>query len=118
MEAFIDLFNSQLKHKRFNESFTCAMTWCFQPENNLFKKNFLITDDELKRLKTIRQKWRADLIVGTWVDVHITGDDKQKSQGWVQAKIERVDNDVLSLIFPQLPVDYDCDMDRWSTEIA
>jgi len=50
--------------------------------------------------------------------VHINADDKQKIQGWAQAKIERVDNDLLSLVFPHLPVETDCDIDRWSTDIA
>ena len=40
MEAFVDLFANELKHSRFNESFVCAMTWCFQPEANLHKRNF------------------------------------------------------------------------------
>ena len=50
--------------------------------------------------------------------MHINADDKQKIQGWAQAKIERVDNDLLSLVFPYLPVETDCDIDRWSTDIA
>jgi hypothetical protein len=29
MEAFIDLFAEELKAGRFNENYTCAMTWCF-----------------------------------------------------------------------------------------
>ena len=54
MQVFIDLFCAELKAGRYNETFFCAMTWCFQPDSSLFKKNFLITDEELKRLKTSR----------------------------------------------------------------
>ena len=40
MEAFVELFALQLRNKRYHENFTCAMTWCFQPETNIHKKNF------------------------------------------------------------------------------
>ena len=40
MEAFIDMFAMELKAKRYHEQFTCAMTWCFQPETTLHKRNF------------------------------------------------------------------------------
>lgn len=45
-------------------------------------------------------------------------DDKQKSRGWVQCRIDRVEGDILSLVFPDLPTDWDADYDRWSTDLA
>ena len=54
MEAFVDLFAFELKAGRFNENFTCAMTWCFQPETTLHKRNFQMSDEDLKRMSTSR----------------------------------------------------------------
>jgi len=118
MEAFTDMFASEMRSKRFHENYTCAMTWCFQPETLLHKRNFQMSDDDLKRLATSRQLWRKDLKQGDSVDVNIWSDDKQKVKGWVQGRVERVEGDLLSIVFPHLPVEYDMDMERWSIDLA
>ena len=53
MYAFMDLFRHEMQQKRYHENFTCAMTWCFQPESNIHRRQFQMSDDELKRLKTL-----------------------------------------------------------------
>lgn len=64
IEVHLDLFAKELQAGRYNEQFTCAMTWAFQPDCNLHKKNFQMSEDDLKRLTTSRQKWRNELKVG------------------------------------------------------
>ena len=56
--------------------------------------------------------------MGDQLDVNMVCDDKQKIKGWVQATITRIEGDLLSLVFPELTVDYDHDLERWSTDIA
>lgn len=118
MEAFAELYVTELANKRYHEQYTCAMTWCFQPEVNLHKRNFQMSDDDLKKLSTSKQEWRNDLKVGDKLDVNIIGDEKNKTKGWAQGVIERISNEVLTLIFPDLPTDYDQDIASWSTDIA
>ena len=72
----------------------------------------------MKRLSTSRQAWRDELKPGDQVDINVMGDDKDKVKGWVQARVERAEGEVLSLIFPELPADFETDMPRWSTDIA
>ena len=40
VEGIMDLFCKELQAGRYDEQFTCAMTWAFQPDCNLHKKNF------------------------------------------------------------------------------
>lgn len=118
MEAFIELFLSELKNERYNETFICAMTWCFQPNEILHKNFFQMTDDELKRLATSRQTWRTELKVGDRVDVQVVADDKQKVTGWLQATIVADEDDILSLEFSESSAEFDTQKDRWSTDLA
>jgi len=62
--------------------------------------------------------WRAELKAGDMIDVNAIGDDKEKTKGWVQARIERAEGEILSLVFPDLTTDFDTDVPRWSTDIA
>ena len=94
------------------------MTWCFAPDNMLHKRNFQLSDDDLKKLSTSKQTWRQQLKAGDQVDVLINGDDKEKTKGWCQARVERVDGELLSLVFPDLTSDHDLDLPAWSVEIA
>ena len=50
MQAFVDLFVNELRNERYNESFTCAMTWAFQPACTLHKNHFQLTDEEIEKL--------------------------------------------------------------------
>ena len=50
LEVWIDMFQAQMRHKRFNEQFTCALTWCFQPNVNLHKLHFEFSREELKQI--------------------------------------------------------------------
>ena len=58
MEAFVDLFAHELKAGRYNENFTCAMTWCFKSDDMLHKRNFQMSNEELQKLSTANQVWR------------------------------------------------------------
>ena len=40
MKDFVDLFALELKAGRYHTDFAMAMTWCFQPECSLHKRNF------------------------------------------------------------------------------
>ena len=105
MEAFTDMFAQELKAGRYNESFTCAMTWCFQPSTSLHNRNFQLSEEELKNLSTSRQEWRKELKEGDKIDVNIVADDKDKVRGWVQGEIAAVNENNFSVIFPDLPKD-------------
>ena len=48
----------------------------------------------------------------------VVADDKDKTKGWCQARIERINGELLSLVFPDLTSDFDCDLPAWSVEIA
>lgn len=114
----MELFANELKNKRYHENFTCALTWCFQPETTLHKRNFQMSNDDLKRLSTSRQTWRSALKVGDQVDVKVSGDDKDKATGWAQGHVTRVEGELLSVVFPELPTDFDRDIAVWSTDVA
>ncbi len=77
-----------------------------------------MSDDDLKKLSTSKQEWRNNLKEGDKVDVSVIGDEKQKTKGWVQGVIERINGEILSIMFPDLPADFDCDYAKWSTDIA
>lgn len=62
-----------------------------------------MTEDDLKRLSTSRQLWREDLKEGDQIDINVMADDKDKIKGWVQARIDRAEGEILSLVFPELP---------------
>ena len=76
IKAFIGIFLSELKAKRYNAEFFAAMTWCFAPDCSLHKYHYQISDDELKRLRTSHQTWRKDLKVGDQIDVCVRADEK------------------------------------------
>ena len=84
----------------------------------MHNKNFQLSEEELKRLSTSRQEWRKDLKEDDKIDVYIVADDKDKVHGWVQGQIDSVNGDSLSIVLPDLPPDYDVELDRWSTDIA
>ena len=48
----------------------------------------------------------------------IDGDEKGKTQGWVQALVVRIDGDTLDLEIPELPPVFDTRVDRWSINLA
>ena len=79
MDAFVRLYANQLKHKRFNEMLTCAMTWCFKADTTLHSNHFQFSEQELKALATQRQTWRRELELGSMVDVMIYGDENGKT---------------------------------------
>ena len=118
MEAFVELYNTELANGRYHEQYTCAMTWCFQPEVNLHKRNFQMTEDDLKKLSTSKQEWRNNLKVGDKLDVSLYSGEKQKVKGCVQGVIQRVGGEILSIVFPDLPEEFDGDFAKWSTDIA
>mmetsp|Transcript_393 Transcript_393/g.548 ORF Transcript_393/g.548 Transcript_393/m.548 type:complete len:291 (-) Transcript_393:8442-9314(-) len=118
MAAFVDLYALELKSKRYNETLTCAMTWCFKADTTLHGNHFQMSEDELKSMATQRQTWRKDLKVGDRVDVNVDGDNKFKTKGWVQGEIERISGDILSIVIPELPPSFDLDIDRWSINLA
>lgn len=77
-----------------------------------------MSNDDLRRLSTSRQTWRSALKVGDQVDVKVSGDEKDKTSGWAQACITRIEGELLSVVFPELPTDFDRDVAVWSTDVA
>lgn len=93
------------------------MTWCFKADTALHSNHFQFSEQDLKSLATHHQIWRKELQMGDKVDVNIGGDDKSKTTGWVQGKIVDISGDKLSIEFPDLPPQHDCDTDRWSINL-
>lgn len=118
MNGFVELYANELKSKRYNETLTCAMTWCFKADTTLHSNHFQMSEDELKNLATRRQTWRQTVKVGDKIDVNIDGDNKLKTKGWVQGEVERISGDIFSIMIPDLPPNYDLDIDRWSINLA
>ena len=52
------------------------------------------------------------------VDVYTVGDEKNKTHGWMQAEINGIDDDDISVIFPKSSSDFDHVVNRWSNKIA
>jgi hypothetical protein len=51
--------------------------------------------------------------------VKIDGDEKvQKIKGWVQGKVESIEGEMVNIIFPELPEDYDHAQPIWTQDIA
>ena len=119
MSAFMDLFAHELKNKRYHENFTCAMTRCFKSDDMLHKRNFQMSNEELQKLSTANQVWRQQLKPGDGIDVKIDGDEKvQKIKGWVQGQVESIEGEMVNIIFPELPEDYDHAQPIWTQDIA
>ena len=97
---------------------TCAMTWCFKADTTLHSNHFQFSEQELKALATQRQTWRRELELGSMVDVMIDGDEKAKTQGWVQGRVAGINGDELAIEIPELPPQYDLTIDRWSINLS
>ena len=77
-----------------------------------------MSDDDLKKLSTSRQTWRAALKPGDDVDVCVMGDNRGgKVKGWQQAKVERVDGEYVHVTFPHFPADWTAAIETWSTDL-
>ena len=49
----------------------------------------------------------------------IDGDEKvQKIKGWVQGQVESIEGEMVNIIFPELPEDYDHAQPIWTQDIA
>lgn len=118
LEAFIVLFLEELKLKNFNQNFCEAMKQIFNYNSYLHKYSYQISDDDMKRYRTLNQTWRNELKVGDKVDVLIKADEKGMLQGWMQGEIESIDRDDLFIVFKDSHVFYDGCWDRWALEIA
>ena len=116
LEAYMLVFLNQLKHKRFNDNFICAATWCFQPNCNLHTEHFKFTRDELRRIAMSHQTWRNEIVVGGKLDVQNTR--YHKAPGWMVGTITEVTGDYLQISFPESPPEFDKIKDRWCTDIA
>ena len=95
----IGVFLHELKNKCYNADFFSAMTWAFQPDSSLHKYHYQISDDELKRLRASHQTWRKELQPGDKVDVRVKADEKSTLTGWLQAKINAIEGDMIMIQF-------------------
>ena len=111
----MNLFLDQLKKKRFNESFICATTWCFQPECTLHNMAFQFTSTELQHIVLGHQTWRNEIVAGSTVDVMVY---QERISCWLLGKVVQVKDDYLNIEFERSPDDYDTVLSRWSAKIA
>ena len=82
LKAFVSIYLIQLKNQRYNAEFTQAMTWVFAPDCNLHRLHYKISEDELKKIKTLHQAWRRDIKEGDKLDICIRYDERSSLQGW------------------------------------
>lgn len=68
-------------------------------------------------LQTHNQEWRKDLKAGDQIDVYVKADERGKVFGWMQGNIDQVYGDALAISFPKSTINYDCRVDRWSTDL-
>jgi len=118
LEGYLIVFLELLKVKHFNQKFYDSVKLIFDYSGILHKYHYQIDNEELKRLRTVQQAWRKDLKQGDKVDALVVADEKGRLTGWLQAVIEHVDGDTLSLVFPDSASGYDKTYNRWSTEVA
>lgn len=104
-----------MSHRRFDDNFICALTWCFQPACMLHQNHFQYTNEELKQIALGKQTWRHELAVDSQVDVLL---DVDKSSGWLKGTVKAVDGDRLSVEFLDSDPEHDKIVGRWSTHIA
>ena len=116
---FLKIFNGELKAGRYHPNMIICMTWCFLPTSDLHKLNFQIPEEDIINLTTKHQAWRNDLKVGDMVDVRLFADiTKPNCDGWLQGKIEEVEEDNLNVIFPKASSIFDRTINRWSYDLA
>lgn len=85
LKVFTLLFHGELKAKRYHPNLIICMTWAFQPNCSLHNHYFQMSEQELIELTTKSQTWRAELQVGQMVDAFVLGDEKKKTENWLQA---------------------------------
>ena len=116
LEAWMNLFLHQGRLKRFSDNFTCALTWCFQPNTTMHNLHFEFSREELKLIAMSHQTWRREIEVGKQLDVQVLTDTKIK--GWMLGTVKEIFGDVIQVEFPDSLTEYDKNVDRWSTSIA
>ena len=87
MESWVKLFLAEAREHRFNESFVCALTWCFQPNCNLHNTYFQFTTQEYKEIALKHQNWRKEIVVGSQIDVEV---GMPKAKGWMQGTVTEI----------------------------
>lgn len=115
-EAWTNLFMHQARMNRFSDNFTCALTWCFQPNCNLHNLHFEFSRDELKQIAMSHQTWRQEIQIGGQLDVQVKTDTK--ITGWMLGTVTKIIGDIIEIKFTDSSVEYDKTVDRWSTNIA
>ena len=118
MKAFLSIYLVELKNKRYNFEFTLAMSLVFNPNANLHQYHFMISEDELQKIKTKHQAWRNDIKEGDKLDICIKYDDKSSLLGWAQATVKEIRDDDMDIQFDYINQEYDGTLSRWSTFIA
>lgn len=93
------------------------MKHLFEYDSILHNYNYLISEEELKRLRSANQEWRKELKEGDMVDA-IIDENGSRCSGWSQARIDQVNGDTLHLEFIFDIKTVDRYLDRWSVEIA
>jgi hypothetical protein len=118
LDQLIRHFVIELRAKRFEKGYIQGMSLLFAHDSRLHKLNYQIPDEEIKKLATVHQTWRAALKEGDRIDVLVKADDRSSLKGWMQGKIASVDEDQLNVIFPESSQAYDCRVERYAAEIA
>ncbi len=117
LENYTRLFLELLKRGQYSPVFFEAIKHVFEHDSILHNYGYQISEEELKRIRSANQEWRADLKEGDMIDA-LVDDSLTKLSGWSQACIDQVNGDVLHLAFIHDNKSCDKYLDRWSVEIA
>lgn len=94
-----------------------SVKYLFEYDSLLHNYNYQISEDELKRIRTLKEDWRLTLAAGDMVDA-ISDEPLARCSGWSQARIAQVNGDTMQLEFIYDNKTADRYLDRWSVEIA
>ena len=78
--------------------------------------HFEFSREELKLIAMSHQTWRREIEVGGKLDVQVTTETKMK--GWMLGTVTKIIGDIFQIEFLDSSIEYDKNVDRWSTSIA
>ena len=98
LENYTRLFLELLKRGQYVPVFFEAMKHAFEHDSIWHNYGYQISEEELKRIRSANQEWRADLKEGDMIDA-LVDDTHCKISGWSQALIDSVNGDILHLAY-------------------
>lgn len=87
LENYTRLFLELLKRGQYVPVFFEAMKFAFEHDSILHNYGYQISEEELKRIRSANQEWRADLKEGDMIDT-LVDEPLGRISGWSQACID------------------------------